>query len=263
MIANSQPTPLDKWRDRFGGRQRRIDYSRRAAALGYLVHGPVENGLIEVGKLTLVVLYACQVRPWQRALRLAGFSGKPVPHGVRWGGRDQCRFAKDLLLQPVPDGSGLRLNLANPELLTLGLRLHGELSRAVRHDRVREEVQLPKLWAAFDPATASSIVGSGPELAAYSQRTGRSPQDLLRRLRLDHFGSALYPLSWTSHAWDQAVTVFADLERFPSRQVFRVEKLPEDLIGFSDASEFDLSHFHPATHGRSRRPHQPDIAPAS
>jgi hypothetical protein len=262
MIATLQPTPLDLWRRRFGGQQRRIDHPCRAAALGYMAHGPVENGLIEVSNLTLIILYACQVRPWQHALRLVGFSGKLIPWGVRWGGPDQCRFVKDLLLQPVPGGPGLRLDVADAELLPLALQLHGELGRAVRYGRVREQVQLPKVWAGFDAATAASIVGDGPELAAYSQRTGRSPQDLLNRLRLDHAGLALYPFAWTSHVWDKAVRLFADLDRFPRRQVFRLEKLPDDLIGFHDAAEFDFSHFRSVAHQRSGRQHQPVVTSA-
>jgi len=263
MIATAQQTPLDQWRRRFGGQQRRTGHPRRAAALGYMAHGPVENGLIEVGKLTLTILYAYQVRPWQRALRLAGFMGKPVPWGIRWGGPDQCRFAKDLLLQPVPGGPGLRLDAADAELLPLSLKLHDELVRAVRRGLVRDRVQLPKLWAGFDPAIAPSIIGDGPELAAYAARTGRSPQDLLDRLRLDHSGLVLFPAAWTSHAWDKAVRVFADLERFPRRQVFQVEKLPDDLKGFQDAAEFDFSHFHSGTSRPSPRQHQPVLASAS
>jgi hypothetical protein len=53
MIATLQPTLLDMWRRRFGGKQRRTGHPRRAAALGYMAHGLIENGLIEVGKLTL------------------------------------------------------------------------------------------------------------------------------------------------------------------------------------------------------------------
>jgi len=263
MIATSEMTPLDTWRRRFGGSQRRIDHPRRAAAMGYMAHGPVENGLVEVGKLTLVILYACQVRPWQPALRLAGFTGKPVPWGVRWGGADQCRFVKDLLLQPVPGGPGLRLDAANSELLSLAMKLHGDLGRAVRFGRVREQVQLPKVWAGFDPATAASIIGDGPELAAYAARTGRSPQDLLKRLRLDHAGLALYPVAWTSHVWDKVVTVFADLQRFPRRQLFRVERLPDDLMGFHDAAEFDFSHFRTGSNHLFRRQQQPVLVSAS
>jgi hypothetical protein len=263
MIATLHMTLLDKWRHRFGGQQRRIGYPHRAAALGYMTHGPVESGLIEVGRLTLVILYACQVRPWQRALRLAGFTGKPVPWGVRWGGSDQCRFVKDLLLQPVPGGPGLRLDAADSDRLTLAMQLHGELGRAVRYGRVREQVQVPKLWAGFDPVTAATLRGDGPELADYAARTGRPPQDLLNRVRLHHSGLALFPLAWTSHAWDKVEQVFADLDRFPRRQVFRVEKLPDDLMGFQGAAEFDFSHFRPATTGRSSRQHQPVLASAS
>ena len=45
-----------------------------------------------------------------------------IPWGVRFGGPDNCRFFKDLRLQPVPAGRGYRLDLADEDLLTLGLR---------------------------------------------------------------------------------------------------------------------------------------------
>ena len=57
MIATLQPSPLDQWRQRFGGKRRRHRRPRPLAAMGYLVNGPVIEGLIEIEKLTLVVLY--------------------------------------------------------------------------------------------------------------------------------------------------------------------------------------------------------------
>ena len=228
-----------------------------------MAHGPVENGLIEVGKLTLVILYACQVRPWQRALRLAGFSGKPVPWGVRWGGPDQCRFVKDLLLQPVPGGPGLRLDVADPELLTLALQLHGELDRAVRYGRVREQVQLPKLWAAFDPATAASITGDGPELAAYAAADAADRLDVCcPAAPCAPLDLGLFPLAWVSHRWGQAVTIFADLDRFPGGRFSRMERLPDDLAGFHGAAEFDFGGRPSATGHRRYGPKKPSLATA-
>jgi hypothetical protein len=57
MIATLEPlSPLDQWRQRLGGRRRRRAQPRPLAALGYLANGPVFDGLIEVEKLTIVIL---------------------------------------------------------------------------------------------------------------------------------------------------------------------------------------------------------------
>ena len=85
--------------------------------------GPIRNGLVELERLTLVVLYDEPVRHDQMALRLAGYSGTEVPWGVMWGGAEQNRFFKDLSLQPLPQGRGLRLDLVRPRLLRIGLQL--------------------------------------------------------------------------------------------------------------------------------------------
>jgi hypothetical protein len=63
MIATLEPSPLDLWRHRLGGRRRSHTQPRPLAALGYLANGPVTNGLIEVEKLTLVLLYDAFNRP--------------------------------------------------------------------------------------------------------------------------------------------------------------------------------------------------------
>ena len=264
MIATRQPMPLALWRRRFGGKHRQIDHPRHAA-LGYMAEGPVEDGLIQVADLTIVILYPCQLRSGLHALRLAGFSGAAVPWGVRWGGDDQRRFLKDILLQPVAGGPGLRLNVANADLLTLALQLDRERDRAVRLGKtsVREQVQLPKLWAAFNRAEAASITGDGPELAASAARANRSPEDQFHRLRREHNRMVLWPLAWASHCWRQAVAIYADLDRFPRRQVFRLENLPDDLAGFRDAAEFDFVSRAPlGSQQRSRRPHEPVLASA-
>ncbi len=264
MIATRQPTPLALWRRRFGGQRRQIEHPLHAA-LGYMAEGPVENNLIEVGKLTIVILYPCQIRSGLVALRLAGFSGSPVPWGVRWGGTDQGRFLKDLLLQPVPGGPGLRLDVADTASLNLALQLDRALDRAVHHGRptVRERVQLPKLWAGFYRTEAANITGDGPELAASATRAGRSPENQLHRLRREHNGLVIFPLAWVSHCWRQAVTIYADLDRFPRRQVFRLENLLDDLAGFQGAAEFDFtSRVRSGPQRRSRQHLQPVLASA-
>jgi hypothetical protein len=266
MIATLEPpSPLDQWRRCLGGRRHRHAQPRPLAAMGYLVNGPITDGLIEVEKLHIVILYTEQLRPGHCALRLAGYSGSRVPWGVRFGGPENCKFFKDLLLQPVPAAWGYRLDLASSELLVLGLQLDRDLNRHARYRQwqVRKHLQLPKLWAAFRPADETNITGDGPELAAYAQHTGRSPRHLLERLRRDCFGLTLYPLAWVSHHWQQAVAVLADLERFPKRQVFRLRQLPDDLVGYQDAAEYDFqSRFRSGTNRCSHSQRKPTFIPA-
>ena len=239
MIPTSQPTPLDQWRERLGGRRRRAQ-PRPIAALGYLTDCPTVDGLIEVEKLTLVLLHDEPIRFGQCALRLAGHCGSRIPWGVRFGGYAHCRFVKDLMLQPVAGGEGYRVDLANEELLVLGLQLERDLDRHLRfHKRLRDRPSLPKLWAGFPPEIAASITGDGPELAAYAARIGTDPKCLLKRLRRDFQGLTVFPLAWVSHHWQQAAAIFADLTHFPRRQVFRLHNR-DDLVGFHDAAEFDF-----------------------
>ena len=70
--------------------------------MGYLANGPVHAGLIEIEHLTMVVLYEESLTPQYSALALAGFAARRIPWGIRLGGPGQCRFCKDLRLQPVP-----------------------------------------------------------------------------------------------------------------------------------------------------------------
>jgi hypothetical protein len=266
MIATLQPAALDQWRQRFGGQRRGNCRPRPLAALGYLAHGPVLEGLIEIERLLLVVLHDVPTGRGQHAVRLAGFAGARVPWGVQWGGAEQCQFLKNLLLQPVPNGPGLRLSTASADLLRLGLQLDRDVERHVRHPSlpVRQQLRLPCLWAGFKPAHAASITGDGPELEAYSRRTGKSAERLLTRIRRDYFGLSLHPFPWVSHHWQQAVAVFADLERLPRRQVFSLRHLPDDLVGFQDAAQFDFLHsrFRSVAKRRSRSQRKPVLVPA-
>ena len=85
MISTVDLSPLNQWRKRFGGRRRRRDQPWPQAALGYLTDGPVVNGLIEIEKLTFVLLY-----------------DEPIPGGP-------CRSAAcRLLLSPYPLGRSHR-----------------------------------------------------------------------------------------------------------------------------------------------------------
>ena len=69
-------------RRRFG--QEMLDWM---AALGYLVNGPVLNGLIDLGRLTLVILYDDRVGRGPITLRLAGFG-----HTFHWRDDERNEF---------------------------------------------------------------------------------------------------------------------------------------------------------------------------
>ena len=147
MIALSHPAPLDQWRQQFGGRRHRPALARPVASLGYLCSGPVIEGLIEIDKLVFVVLFDDPDERGRSALRLAGFSGRRIPWGVRWGGPEQSKFFKNLWLQPMPGARGLRLDTASADLLQLGLQLDRDVQRHIRYGRrfKRPQVRLPRL----------------------------------------------------------------------------------------------------------------------
>ena len=134
MICSLSPRPLDLWRQRLGG-QRRRNVLRPLGALGYLAQGPAIEGLIEIEKLLLVVLHDEPAKHDQIIVRLAGFAACRVPWGIMWGGVENCRFSKNLLLQPVSGGPGLRLSTNSTELLQLGLQLDRDIEQHVRYRR--------------------------------------------------------------------------------------------------------------------------------
>ena len=124
---------------------------------------------------------------------------------------------------------------------------------------VRRQLRLPCLWAGFKPAAVAMITGDGPEMEAYSRRTGKSVEQLMDEIRREHFGLSLFPLPWVSHHWQQAMVVYADLARFPQRQVFPFHRLTDSLTGFQDAAEFDLlrTRFCLSVKRCPRRPRRP------
>ena len=123
-------------------------------------------------------------------------------------------------------------------------------------------MQLPKLWAGFRGVDVENITGDGPELDAYCHRTGKSPSQSLQDIRREYFSLALYPLAWVSHHWEHAAAIFADLHRFPRRQVFPLHCPPSDLVGFQDAAEFNFydSRFRAAFKKRPRHRREPVLA---
>ena len=199
------------------------------------------DGLIEIEKLLTVLLYDEPTDKGRLALRLVGYSASRVPWGVRFGGPEQCRFFKDLSLQPVPQARGYRLDLASANFCNWG-------SGSIVKSNVIGDTACGKSAKTFvcpnsGPDSAhdvEGITGDGPEVADYARRTGKSVQRLMEQLRRNYFGLTLHPLAWVSHHWQQAAAIFADMTRFPRRQVFSLNQLPGNLIGFQGAAEFNF-----------------------
>jgi len=216
---------------------------RPLAALGYLAHGPVVDGLIELDKLVLVLLADAAPRNGNHWPRLAGFGGRPVPWGVRWGGCRQHRFLKNLALKPESGARGRRIDADDQKLLELGIALHREIDH--RSDNrwlpVGRSIQLPKIWAGFRMDHALRLCGDGPEITAQSRRMRIPSCRLLQLSRRVHQELAFFPLEWVSHHYRDAVAFHADLHRFPKRQVFPLRGRPEDsFCGYMGAVEYDF-----------------------
>lgn len=224
------------------------------AALGYLTNGPVQHGLIAIEHLVLVVLHAA---PERGEFPLVGFSAEPVQWGVAWGGPIRNPFLKDLALEPAVGARGRRLDLSRRRLVELGLQLERDLRRGGRSRRLplRRRVSLPRLWAGVRLADAHRLQGDGPEFANACRQSDNTPRELFRQAARHHQGLTLLPLDWISHRWQQFVAVFAELGRFPQRQVFRVRDPQHDLAGYRGASHFDFYD------SRFQRPaHAPQLA---
>ena len=258
MIADTDPPLIQQWRRRLAGRHSKPRGRRPLGALGFLTNGPVFDGLIEIEKLVLVVLYDEPFRSRRCPLRLVGFSGKPVPWGVRWGGRRGNKFFKDLSLAPDLHAVGQRIDTGDADLLQLGLRLEQQLQRHLR-DRwlpVQRSPQLPRIWAGFRRSDCNTIYGDGPELESIARRRRAPAQHVLQSSKRGYQGLVLYPLEWVSHHWQRAALILADISYFPRRQVFSLKDFPDDLQGYRGAAEYDLYRSRFRSGGRRRRRHQ-------
>ena len=184
MITDAELSLSDLWRRQVGRRHRNRD-PRPVAALGYLTNGPVIEDLIEIDKLVLVVVHDETAARGNTMTRVAGYSGCPIPWGVRWGGTENSRFLKNLLLQPMAGARGQRLDTASESLLRLVLQLDRDIERHLFYGRRCKgpSLRLPKLWGGFRSADAAHIEPGGPELADYCTRTGRSANDALASIQ--------------------------------------------------------------------------------
>ena len=195
MLSNVEPSLSDLWRRQIGHRHHNRD-PRPLAALGYLTNGPVIEDLIEIDKLVLVVVHDETATRGNTMARVAGYSGCPIPWGIRWGGADGSLFVKNLLLQPMAGARGQRLDTASESLLRLALQFDRDMERHLLYGRRCKgpQLRLPKLWAGFRSADVAHIEPGGPELAEHCARTGRSADDAMAAIQRSYFGLLLFRL---------------------------------------------------------------------
>lgn len=230
---------VERWRVQIGQRR---PYRRRRplAALGYLRRGPArESSFFELRQLMLVALHDDPIGRRVPALRLVGYGATQIDHGVAW---TECKFFKDLRIEPEYGASGLQLDSSQTELLHLALQLRSALYRCDRYypKAARRQPQLPRLWAGFATTDAASLAGDGPEFFALCEKFNLAPDIMFRKFERDHGGLRCYPLEWVSESLRRALTIFVDLEGMPNLQVFQVRSLPEDLCGFQNATAFNF-----------------------
>lgn len=213
---------------------------RPYCAMSYRTHGPVVDGFVEVEGLVLTVLYDQPASRRLPAIGCAGYCGARVDWGVKFSGPENNRYFKDLSLQPEPHARGMRLDLEAPDLFQMALKLDARVLyvKSPRAYRPR----LPRLWAGFRPKDGLLLDGDGPELDGAAQRARIPPSRLLNRTCRHYEGLVLFPLAWVNKHWERAVTVLAELQGFPSLQVFQLTDPQTDLCGHVGAAEYDFYH---------------------
>jgi hypothetical protein len=219
---------MSRWRHQIG---RHFDGShrrpyRRIGAFELLAAGNKFDGLVELGQLTLVLLHDEESNKFGSTLRLSGYRPRRVSNGVEWGWR----------------AKGQRCHLGNPKLLQKALQLDAWIHQAHRYlcgPRL-PKLQLPALWAGFEPEAARQLTGQGPEFELLCRRFDIAPAKMFQIFERKHRGLRLFPLDWVSEQLTPALSIFADLSDVPRRQLFRLRRLPDDLVGFQGASAFDF-----------------------
>ncbi len=238
-----------QWRKQIMSRRGRhwIEARRGLVALAFIDRSRAQSGFPEIESVQTFVLYEDEVdapaeQTSQRAsLRFASYRATRIPHGVRWGGAENSSIFKDLTVAPQPKARGQRIDINKPDLLRLALDLDSWLSLASRHPGLRRRgLRLPRLWAGFRSRDAIGLEGYGPEFDIACASSRLAAKALFEKSRRGLDGLTLHPLAWVSERADDAVAVFAQLNSVPKRQVASVARLPDDVKGYSEATEYDL-----------------------
>lgn len=239
VSIGSQEQLVERWRRQIGDR-RPYRRSRPLAALGLLRRSAARDcDFVELRHVLVVALYDDPIGRRAPAMRLVGYGASQIDHGVEW---NDCKFYKDLRIEPAYGASGLQVDSSQTELLHLALQMRSQLYRFDRYypRSARLEPELPRVWAGFAPSDAEWLAGDGPEFHAICEKFDLAPDVLLRKFLRKHEDLDCYPIEWVGGALRRALRLFVDLRDSPRIQVFRVGPLPEGLCGFSGAAAFNF-----------------------
>lgn len=224
-MSRNDSSSLKEWRRQMIQRLSRTPQEpSELVALSYLADGPVVDYLVEVERLTLVVLFEEANSQSFPAVHMAGFCGRRTNQGVVWGGPASSRFFKDLTLKPDYSGRGRRIDTRCGRLLELGLLMNKRLqlhSDRYAHKPRPTKLPLPALWGGFHRSVLRRL-----GLAPVAER--------------DHFGLHLCPLEAASHHATAATTILADIRSFQRIRVVRLPQLIDGLTGRRGRVSFDF-----------------------
>lgn len=248
-VTNSVDSLWRQWRRQILGHRDpgSVAARKRFVAISILDQANTSSVFVDIDRLLVVLLSEDEFHSADGSesaripLRLSGYRVRRVPHGVQWGGAGNSELFKDLMLTPQFHARGQRIDRNKVDLLSLALKLDHRLRRAARHPAAPwPGLRLPRLWAGFRARDASGLRGGGPEFEQACRQASLSTADLWRESARRADGMTLLPMDWVSSKFERAAAVFAELTPGLRRQVFRIEKFPDDLTGFCGASFFDF-----------------------
>jgi hypothetical protein len=205
------------------------------AALAFQSFEPADQ-LVPLESISAVVLAIEPTEFGATHIRFSIYGASAIPFGVQWGSAGNCRLSKNLRLRPRMKAKGRRFDLTHVRLLHSAIDLFEAILHAEVHD-VGDHLQLPQVWAGFDPT--AGIEGDGPELAGLVHQMGVTSAELMFRCRRSHQSLVCYPLEFVSDRWQEA-RLFVDVGSVPSIQIVQCEQSEEALDGFRGAAVFDF-----------------------
>lgn len=219
-----------------------VESRKGFVAVTFVDQANTQSRFVDISNLLAVLVYEDDTHyNNRRSLRLSAYKVSRIADGVRWGGAENSRMHKDLTLAPQYGARGQRLDRIKNELIALALKLDRRLSRAASHPAAPwAALRLPRLWAGFRARQAETLRGKGPEFEQMCHKRCRVASEVFCESAREIANLTAYPLDWISNQLSSAVAVFAEVAPGLRRQVCRNGSLPEGLIGFHGASEFDF-----------------------
>ncbi len=216
MIATNDNELRRRWRRQVSSRSIYCPgrAPREGVALGFLIDGWRRDELVELRRLTTIVLFDERAANGRTSIRVLGYRPELVGQEIVWTGPQAQRLRKDLALPPRPLATGRRLDSRRRDLLELALRLDRRLSQAQRRlERLRyTEPRFPRVWAGLRPNVADQLIDDAEQL----------PSDQLApplaRFRREQDGLSLLPADWIGDDLPRATALFAEQSGLPARQ---------------------------------------------